>query len=158
MQKIEKKVTFSGSLARRTLIICLLFLIIPLFVHTFFLYQREVEVAEADVRANLKAIGGEMAKRISDQIHFDWQLLNVKLCNVTLEAVFPIKKMAQGGHLSGQFAILNEKKRCASCRAGHFEYGSESTGPSAMRASLHQKPSFSDRYRNQCARIFRSLG
>ncbi len=110
MQKIEKKVTFSGSLARRTLIICLLFLIIPLFVHTFFLYQREVEVAEADVRANLKAIGGEMAKRISDQIHFDWQLLNVKLCNVTLEAVFPIKKMAQGGHLSGQFAILNEKK------------------------------------------------
>jgi sigma-B regulation protein RsbU (phosphoserine phosphatase) len=40
------------------------------------LYYKEIRMAEAEVRSSLKAIGGEMARRISDQILFDWCLLD----------------------------------------------------------------------------------
>jgi len=46
MHKNRKKVTFSGSLAWRTFIVCFLFLIIPLLVYTLLLYTQEIHLAE----------------------------------------------------------------------------------------------------------------
>jgi len=68
MHQNKKKITSSGSLARRTVIVCLIFLILPLFIHTFFLYEHEIEMAENEARGCLKAIGGEVAKRISEKV------------------------------------------------------------------------------------------
>jgi sigma-B regulation protein RsbU (phosphoserine phosphatase) len=109
MHQAKKKITFSGSLAWRTSIVCLVFLIAPLLVHTFMLYRQEISIAEADVRSCLKAVGGEIAERISERVDFDWQILDVKYCSATLESAFQIERIVMPGKAGVQFAALNEK-------------------------------------------------
>ncbi len=103
MQQAKKKITC--SLAWRTSIVCLLFLIAPLLVHTFMLYWHEIRLAEADIRSCMKAIGSGLADRLSERVHFDWQILEAN-CPLAID----IKQMAlSGGNPGDRFAALNER-------------------------------------------------
>lgn len=70
-----KKALFEGNLARRIFFICLAFLIIPLFVHSFLLYHHEIRIEEKNIRSDLRAIGAQMAENLSLRIHADWEKL-----------------------------------------------------------------------------------
>ena len=118
MHQAKKKITFSGSLAWRTSIVCLVFLIAPLLVHTLILYRQEIEVAESDVRACMKAIGAEMASKISQRVNFDWQVLDVKYCAATLEPAFHIERVQLQGKPGEKFAAMSQGQE--SIRVGKF--------------------------------------
>jgi len=82
-----RKPASTWNLAGRAFLICFVFLIVPLGIHTFLQYRREffleeeeVKIEEASVRNTLKAIGSQMSLRISDLIHRDWQLFALKGC------------------------------------------------------------------------------
>ncbi|MDE3045807.1 MAG: serine/threonine-protein phosphatase [Verrucomicrobiota bacterium] len=77
MPQIEKKI-YSGSLARRVWVVCIAFLVLPLLIHSFFLYHREIRVAEEEVRAILQTIGTELAQTIEDLIAIDEKILTFK--------------------------------------------------------------------------------
>jgi serine phosphatase RsbU (regulator of sigma subunit) len=70
-----KKTHFKGSLARRAFLISLALLILPLLIHSFLLYAREIRLEEALIRTDLKALGAQTAQKITAQIHTDWELL-----------------------------------------------------------------------------------
>lgn len=107
-----KKVMFRASLAQRAFLVCLAFLIVPLFIHSFLLYGREIRLKEQDVRTDLRAIGSEMAQRISDLIHIDWQILEVKSVGWSpLAAVFHAEKIAAPPNVPSHFAVINEQRK-----------------------------------------------
>lgn len=82
-----KKINFEGSLARRAFLICLLLLILPLTIHSFLLYAREIRLIEQNLRLDLRAIGSEAAERLSERIHMDWRLIESKDSNLALKTI-----------------------------------------------------------------------
>jgi len=82
-----KKNVFEGSLARRAFLICFALLILPLFVHTFLLYRKELQDEEKIIRTDLRAIGAQKAQYLSELIHADWQLLENRANWLDLQAI-----------------------------------------------------------------------
>lgn len=56
-ERLSKKLHPSGSLARRMLLVCLGLLVLPLCLHSMFLYRIEYREKLADIQLNLKVIG-----------------------------------------------------------------------------------------------------
>lgn len=81
-----QKINFEGSLARRAFLICLLLLILPLLIHSFLLYAREIRLVEHNLRLDLRAIGAEASMRLSERIHMDWHLIETRESNLSLKA------------------------------------------------------------------------
>lgn len=104
----ERKKSYSGSLARRVLLVCLVLLVLPLFVHSFFLYYREIRIAEQDVRATLKGNGMEIAQRISELIQIDWKILAAQ--TPALVKAFQIEQISSPPESGEQFVMLDEEQ------------------------------------------------
>ncbi|HEV7737801.1 MAG TPA: PP2C family protein-serine/threonine phosphatase [Chlamydiales bacterium] len=100
-----KKTVFEGSLARRAFLICFALLILPLFVHTFLLYRKELQDEEKIIRTDLRAIGAQKAQHLSEQIHADWQLLENRANWLDIQAI----SLPAGA--SSRFAVLDEEKQ-----------------------------------------------
>ncbi len=79
MPQTEKtrKHRFTGSLARRVLLVCVTLLVLPLFFHGLFLYRRELLVEEAEIVEFLKAFGVELGVEMERKIQLDWKLLSL---------------------------------------------------------------------------------
>jgi hypothetical protein len=106
-----KKIAFQGSMARRVFLVCLGLLIIPLFIHSFYLYAREFRLQEETVRTDMRALGSEMARRISDLIQVDWQILELKSIGLTqLASIFHAEEMLSPSNTPGRFALINQAR------------------------------------------------
>lgn len=81
--KISKKKHPTGSLARRILTISILLLVIPLFLHSFFLYRQEYKQALAEWTEDLDVVAKERAHLIKETIQLNWALLDVLSANTS---------------------------------------------------------------------------
>jgi len=102
-----RKRRFTGSLARRVVLVCAVFLIVPLFLHSFFLYWREVQVTETEIVAFLKAFGAEKGHEIEETIQFDWKVLSLN----GAEKTFGIQTIPMPADASKQFVQLDREKQ-----------------------------------------------
>lgn len=88
MQKITKPAS-AWNLAGRAFVICFAFLIIPLFIHSFFQYRREIHIVEQNTRSSLQAAGWQMGKRIEDLVVRDWAILSANCSGFPIQHVAP---------------------------------------------------------------------
>ncbi|OGN63753.1 MAG: hypothetical protein A3E80_01685 [Chlamydiae bacterium RIFCSPHIGHO2_12_FULL_49_9] len=73
--KISKKPPGS-SLAWRIVFISLFFLVVPLFLNSIFLYEREYEQKKSDIETILYVLGRERAILIQEEMETQWALLD----------------------------------------------------------------------------------
>lgn len=64
------------SLSIRVLLTALLFLVIPLLLQSFFLYNEEYKMRLKSVKEELTMLASDRARLIEDLIHTDWQFLD----------------------------------------------------------------------------------
>ena len=107
----------AGSLVGRAFFICLAFLIIPLFIHSFFQYKKEnelqnqeIQLQEQDVRATLRVIGGQMVLRIQDYILLDWDLLESQGAESTLGHLVSFETISIPDQTPHQFVLVDQEK------------------------------------------------
>lgn len=110
MPKTEKKITFSGSIARRFLFVFLVLLVLPLTLHTFFLYRREILLEEADIRSTMKGLASLLAAQISNTVQTDWKVLDAE--SPELMKLFKIEKIAPPSEAPDHFLFINKKRNC----------------------------------------------
>ena len=116
MPKENKKYTFSGSVARRILLICLAVLVLPLFVYTFFLYREEVLLQEQDVRTTMRAVGAEIAQGIGRHIQIQWRLFDG--ATPALVKLFQMQSWTPPLTADPYFALINDKDLIVGKRMG----------------------------------------
>jgi serine phosphatase RsbU (regulator of sigma subunit) len=109
----SRKPLSTVNLVGRAFLICLAFLIVPLFIHSFFQYNKEntlenqeIQLQEDDVRSTLKVIGGQMSLRIKDITSFDWDILSIPDAQPILNHLFTFKTIPVPAETPDQFAIL----------------------------------------------------
>ncbi len=105
--KITKQ-SFAGSLARRVILVCLTLLIAPLFINSFFLYWREIQIEEREVVDFLKAFGVQKAADLERLIQMEWGLLSVE--TPALAKKFQVQKVPLPQGVSEPFAVLNDRQ------------------------------------------------
>ncbi len=112
-----RKAVSAGTLVGRAFFICLAFLIIPLFIHSFFQYRKEIELErqeiqlqERDIRATLRAIGEQMVQRVEDFIELDWAILNTPASGGSLEEIFDFHRITIVTDVPDQFVLVDEEK------------------------------------------------
>ena len=108
MPKTNKKITFSGSIARRFLFVFLVFLVIPLTLHTFLLYRREILLQEADVRSTMKGLATLLSNQITHTLQADWKVLDAE--SPQLIKSFKIEKIAPPSDASDHFVFISKRR------------------------------------------------
>ncbi len=109
MPKLEKKITLSGSLVRRVLLVCLSVLVLPLLIHTFLLYDREIELEEGDIRSAMRGMGATLAEQIGQRIVYDWKILDAE--TPALIKAFQIQKLLFSKEMGDHFVLVSEKQK-----------------------------------------------
>jgi serine phosphatase RsbU (regulator of sigma subunit) len=104
------------NLAGRTLIICLAFLVVPLFIHSFLQYRKELKLEEqeraaqeAEARAAMRLVGWQMSQQIGEMLTTDWKLLDVPSSSALAQA-FQIQTIPVQGEMGAQFAYIEDGK------------------------------------------------
>ncbi len=105
------------NLAGRSFLICLVFLVLPLFIHSFLQYRKEIHLAQEekkivlkDQNAVLKAIGWQLTHQLVDTIAFSWDLLSISNPTSTLRDHFSIE-WVETPHLDKDFsAFIRDEK------------------------------------------------
>lgn len=82
----------------------LLLLVIPLLIHTLFIYREEILNEEQDTRDTLMGIGTQMALRISNQIENDWKILEMQV----VPPFFHSELISAPAGVQGNFANVNK--------------------------------------------------
>ncbi|HEY4255133.1 MAG TPA: hypothetical protein VGM34_02165, partial [Chlamydiales bacterium] len=110
MPKTEKtrKHRFTGSLARRVLLVCLTLLVIPLFLHSFFLYRREILIEEQEIVEFLQALSAEMGSELEQKIQYEWKVLSLE--TPELAKAFQIERVPMPPDAPKQFAVVDAKR------------------------------------------------
>lgn len=110
-----RKTVSAGNLVGRAFFICLAFLIIPLLIHSFFQYRKEIELErqeiqqqEQDVRAILLAIGEQMVQRIADVAALDWAVLTTPTRDDSFGDLFDVRRISVEPAVADQFAMIDE--------------------------------------------------
>lgn len=113
-----RKAVSAGTLVGRAFFICLAFLIIPLFIHSFFQYRtemelekQEIQLQERDVRATLRAIAEQISQRIEDFIELDWKILGTPSTGGSLDELFDFRRISVEADLPDQFVIVDEVQK-----------------------------------------------
>ena len=68
-----------GSLTRRIALVAVCLLVIPLIIHSFYLYHQEYEWAEVDIQNLLLVFGDERRSQLEQAIDFNWQILDASV-------------------------------------------------------------------------------
>jgi sigma-B regulation protein RsbU (phosphoserine phosphatase) len=108
--KISKKAPGS-SLAWRIVFISLFFLVVPLFLNSVFLYEREYEQKKADIETILYILGRERAILIQEEIETQWAVLDAVSQDVGKHAkALKIQEILLPQGLNDKFAFASEKQ------------------------------------------------
>jgi sigma-B regulation protein RsbU (phosphoserine phosphatase) len=101
----------SGSLARRVLLVCLCLLVVPLFLHTFLLYQQEYRQRIEDAEGLLRMIGEGEKELLEEIIEAEWQILETVSKDVSEHSKdLQIFVLPLPNGVRGRFALPSEKR------------------------------------------------
>jgi serine phosphatase RsbU (regulator of sigma subunit) len=103
-----RKHRFTGSLARRVLLVCLTLLVIPLFLHSFFLYRREILIEEQEIVEFLQAFTVELGAELEQKIQYEWKVLSLE--TPELAKAFQIEKIPLPLGAPKRFAVVDAKR------------------------------------------------
>ncbi|MBI3508457.1 MAG: PP2C family protein-serine/threonine phosphatase [Chlamydiia bacterium] len=105
-----KKFYPTGSLARRVIFVSLALLVIPLFLHSLFLYRLEFREKYQDVELTLTIIGEAQIALIQERIHGQWDVLDaVSQQSSSLIQQMGIVTMPLPEGASHDFALIDPK-------------------------------------------------
>jgi HAMP domain-containing protein len=112
---LDRKITIKpyrgGSLGLRIFLISLVLLVVPLFFHTFVLYQREYRQTLQDVQAMLRVIGEGQRALLEDKMKGQQDILDAALWDcLVLEKGFQILEIPACEDRSGSFATLSDDR------------------------------------------------
>lgn len=109
--KISKKKQPTGSLSRRILATAILLLVIPLFLHSIFLYRQEYKQTLAEWTEDLDVVAKERAHLIKEIVQLNWALLDVLSANETLVAgPYCAEKIPLPPNTSEHFVLFSKSK------------------------------------------------
>lgn len=109
--KITKKPHPAGSLAGRVLIVSVLFLAIPLFVESLFLYFQEYAQESGEVEQALRILANERGALIEERIGSRWDILRTVSGDVQRHAKqWNIEPYEGATKLPEFFAVANRKR------------------------------------------------
>jgi len=74
--KFPLKLHPSGSLVRRVVLICLCLLVLPLFLHSLFIYRQEYQQRLAEAEQTLQMIGEGEQAFLEEKIQLYWRILD----------------------------------------------------------------------------------
>jgi len=101
-----------GFLANRIFFILLIFVALPLFIYTIFLYKTEYKQTKEDIYSTLSIIASQIEKNIADNLRFKDQILSsifddMKNNNINISAL--LQKRADEFNLKGLYYFTLDK-------------------------------------------------
>lgn len=105
---MSKKFHPAGSLARRVIFVCLALLVVPLFLHSFYLYRLEYREKIADVELTLRVLAEAQETLLQERIALQWNRLDAIDSDTNpIAQRLGVKTIALPKGVSGQFAIAD---------------------------------------------------
>jgi serine phosphatase RsbU (regulator of sigma subunit) len=107
--KIRIKLHAVGSLAQRAVIVSLCLLVVPLFLHSLYLYREEYEQTLTDIKENLAIIAKGQKAILEERISVEWQVLDAAAAKTepAFQEQLQIFEMPMPSGMPDHFAIVS---------------------------------------------------
>ena len=101
------KIHAIGSLAQRAVLISLCLLVVPLFLHSLFLYRHGYQIKLIDVEEDLLIISHAQKTILEERMQIEWQLLDQLTNDREMMSRFNVQEILLPQGVSEHFAIAN---------------------------------------------------
>ena len=108
MKETPKKFHAPGSLTRRVILVCLALLVIPLFLHSLYLYRTEYKEKLNDVQLSLQLIGEAQNALLEERVKLQWNRLDaIDSVNNPIAKKLGVESIGLPSGMSGNFVFAD---------------------------------------------------
>src|SRR3990167_9179214 len=111
MMDAKIRIKSLGSLARRAVLASLALLVIPLLLHSLFLYRNEYESSLIDAKENLALIARAEQSILQERIELEWDILDaLAASDLTQMQKLNVFEMSPPSNAADHFAVINVRR------------------------------------------------